>query len=73
MSEHPFRAIPPGRALQRAQVIMYAPLVAAMVVMLFAGYRLGLSIYRLSDAYVDGNAQRDRFGTFRHLPVKLPA
>lgn len=42
-NEHPFREIPPGRALRRAQLIVYAPLFLAMTVMLLAGFRLGLS------------------------------
>lgn len=54
MSDDSYRPVPASRALRRAQVIVYGPLLSAMAVMLLAGYRVGLSIYRLADTTVYG-------------------
>jgi mannose/fructose/N-acetylgalactosamine-specific phosphotransferase system component IID len=52
LSEDSYRPLPASRALRRARLIVNLPLAVAMAVMLLAGYRLGLSIYRLDDATV---------------------
>lgn len=62
--EHPFRERPPGRALRRAQLIVYAPLAAAMGVMVLAGFRLGLSIEVLDGSVDDRYAPGVLVGAF---------